>query len=138
VDVSLTLWAATIGLILVMLAVDLFAHRHASVISIKEAALWSTLWVSLGIGFGVYLWMDFGAEIGQQYFSGFVIEKSLAVDNVFIWALIFAAFSVPREYQHRVLFLGVLGALIFRGIFIAAGAVLIKSFGWIFTCSRPS
>ena len=130
-DVSVTLWAATIGLILVMLAVDLFAHRHASVISMKEAALWSALWVSLGIGFGVYLWMDFGPEIGQQYFSGFVIEKSLAVDNVFIWALIFAAFSVPREYQHRVLFLGVLGALIFRAIFIAAGAVLIKSFGWV-------
>ena len=130
-DVSLSLWAVTIGLILFMLAVDLFAHRHASVISIKEAALWSSLWVSLGIGFGIYLWMDFGPEIGQQYFSGFVIEKSLAVDNVFIWALIFAAFSVPREYQHRVLFLGVLGALVFRGIFIAAGAVLIKSFGWI-------
>ncbi len=130
-DVSITLWAATIGLILFMLAVDLFAHRHASVISMKEAALWSALWVSLGIGFGVYLWLDFGPEIGQQYFSGFVIEKSLAVDNVFIWALIFAAFSVPREYQHRVLFLGVIGALVFRAIFIAAGAVLIKSFGWI-------
>ena len=65
-DVSATLWAATIGLILLMLAVDLFAHRHASVISVKEAALWSTLWVSLGIGFGVYLWFDFGPEIGQK------------------------------------------------------------------------
>ncbi len=130
-EVSLTLWAITIGLILFMLAVDLFAHRHASVISIKEAALWSSLWVSLGIGFGIYLWIEFGAEIGQQYFSGFVIEKSLAVDNVFVWALIFAAFSVPREYQHRVLFLGVIGALIFRAIFIAAGAVLIDSFAWI-------
>jgi tellurite resistance protein TerC len=131
VDVSLTLWLATLGLILLMLAIDLFAHRHASVISIKEAALWSTLWVSLGVAFGIYLWLDFGPEIGQQYFSGFVIEKSLAVDNVFIWALIFAAFSVPREYQHRVLFLGVIGALVFRGIFIAAGAALIKSFGWV-------
>ena len=130
-DVSLTLWLATLGLILLMLAIDLFAHRHASVISIKEAALWSTLWVSLGVAFGIYLWLDFGPEIGQQYFSGFVIEKSLAVDNVFIWALIFAAFSVPREYQHRVLFLGVIGALVFRGIFIAAGAALIKSFGWV-------
>lgn len=130
-DVTAGLWLGTIGLILVMLGVDLFAHRHASVISMKEAALWSVLWVSLGIGFGAYLWFDFGSEYGLQYFSGFLIEKSLAVDNVFIWALIFAAFSVPREYQHRVLFLGVIGALVFRGIFIAAGAVLIKNFGWI-------
>jgi tellurite resistance protein TerC len=79
----------------------------------------------------VYIWFEYGSEFGQQYFSGFVIEKSLAVDNVFVWALIFAAFSVPREYQHRVLFLGVLGALVFRGIFIALGYGLINSFSWV-------
>ena len=130
-DVPLWLWFAVLGVIVVMLAIDLFAHRHASVIEFKEAAAWSALWVSLGLGFGVYIWFEFGSEFGQQYFSGFVIEKSLAVDNVFVWALIFAAFSVPRQYQHRVLFLGVLGALVFRGIFIAAGYGLITSFSWI-------
>jgi tellurite resistance protein TerC len=130
-NVPLWLWFAVLGVILVMLAIDLVAHRQAKVIEFKEAAAWSILWVSLGIGFGVYVWLEFGAEFGQQYFSGFVIEKSLAVDNVFVWALIFAAFSVPREYQHRVLFLGVLGALVFRGIFIALGYGLISSFSWI-------
>lgn len=130
-QVSWQLWVGTLGLILIMLAVDLFAHRKASLISPREAALWSGLWLSLGIGYGAYLWAEFGEEIGQEYFSGFVIEKSLAVDNVFIWALIFSAFAVPREYQHRVLFLGVIGALVFRGLFIAGGATLIKSFGWV-------
>jgi tellurite resistance protein TerC len=130
-DVPLWLWLAVLGLILGMLAIDLFAHRHASVISMKEAAIWSAIWISLGIAFGIFIWNTYGAELGQQYFSGFVIEKSLAVDNVFVWAIIFAAFSVPREYQHRVLFLGVLGALVFRGIFIALGYGLIQSFSWV-------
>lgn len=130
-DVPLWLWLAVLGLILLMLAIDLFAHREAGEISFKEAAFWSAVWVSLGIAFGGYIWWQFGAEFGQQYFSGFVIEKSLAVDNVFVWAIIFAAFSVPRKYQHRVLFLGVLGALVFRGIFIALGAVIINSFAWV-------
>lgn len=130
-DVPLWLWALVLGLILGMLAIDLFAHRHATVISLKEAAIWSSIWVSLGLGFGVFLWWQYGSEIGQEYFSGFVIEKSLAVDNVFVWAIIFATFSVPRQFQHRVLFLGVVGALIFRGIFIVLGYALIQSFGWI-------
>lgn len=72
-----------------------------------------------------------GAEFGQQYFAGYLIEKSLAVDNVFIWAIIFTYFAVPRQYQHRVLFFGVLGALVFRGIFIAAGSAIIASAGWV-------
>ena len=130
-DVPLWLWLTVFGLILGMLAIDLFAHRHASIISLKEAGIWSAIWISLGIAFGGLIWYLYGAELGQQYFAGFVIEKSLAVDNVFVWAIIFAAFSVPREFQHRVLFLGVLGALIFRGIFIALGYSLIQSFGWI-------
>ena len=130
-DVPIWLWLTVLGLILGMLAIDLFAHRHASVISLKEAAWWSAIWVTLGVAFGGLIWYLYGAELGQQYFAGFVIEKSLAVDNVFVWAIIFAAFSVPRQFQHRVLFLGVLGALIFRGIFIALGYSLIKSFGWI-------
>lgn len=130
-ETPLWLWLMVFGLIFTMLAVDLFAHRKASVIDIKEAAIWSALWVTLGIGFGVFLWFYAGSEVSQEYFSGFVIEKSLAVDNVFVWAIIFAAFGVPRQYQHRVLFLGVLGALVFRGIFIALGYVIIQSFGWV-------
>ncbi|WP_182354283.1 TerC family protein [Flaviflexus huanghaiensis] len=129
--VSLWVWAAVIGSILVMLAVDLIALRRAHVISVREAALWSAVWVAFGVAFGVIIWSAYGAEFGQQYFAGYLIEKSLAVDNVFVWAIIFSYFAVPREYQHRVLFLGVLGALVFRGIFIALGALLIANFTWV-------
>ena len=124
-------WVGVLGVILIMLAVDLVAHRHAHVIKVREAAVWSAVWVALGVGFGVLIWGVYGADLGQQYFAGYLIEKSLAVDNVFVWAIIFTFFAVPREVQHRVLFLGVLGALVFRGAFIAAGAVLIENFAWI-------
>lgn len=130
-DVPLWAWLAVFAVIAVMLAIDLVAHRTAHVIGVREAAAWSIFWVASGVTFGGIIWWLFGAEFGQQYFAGFVIEKSLAVDNVFVWAIIFSAFAVPPQFQHRVLFLGVLGALIFRGIFIAAGAVLIDSFGWV-------
>jgi tellurite resistance protein TerC len=131
VDVSLSLWLAVLGLIVAMLAVDLFAHRRAHVIGVREAAAWSAVWVLIGVGFGGWVWSRYGAELGQQYFAGYLIEKSLAVDNVFVWAIILTFFAVPREYEHRVLFLGVLGALVLRGLFIAGGAVLISSFGWV-------
>lgn len=130
-NVELWMWLSVLGLILVMLLVDLFAHRKAHEIAVKEAALWSIFWVTTGVAFGAWIWSYFGAEFGQQYFAGFLIEKSLAVDNVFIWAIIFASFAVPRKYQHRVLFLGVLGALVFRGIFIAAGAAILENFAWV-------
>jgi tellurite resistance protein TerC len=131
VDVSLSLWLAVLGLIVAMLAVDLFAHRRAHVIGVREAAAWSAVWVLIGVGFGAWVWSRYGAELGQQYFAGYLIEKSLAVDNVFVWAIVLTFFAVPREYEHRVLFLGVLGALVLRGLFIAGGAVLIGSFGWV-------
>jgi TerC family integral membrane protein len=131
VDVSLSLWLVVLGLIVGMLAVDLFAHRRAHVIGVREAAGWSALWVLVGVGFGAWVWWAHGAEFGQQYFAGYLIEKSLAVDNVFVWAILFTFFAVPREYQHRVLFLGVLGALVLRGLFIAGGSALIASFGWV-------
>jgi tellurite resistance protein TerC len=114
-----------------MLAVDLFAHRRAHVVAVREAALWTAVWVALGLGFGAVVWATYGAQAGGEYFAGYLIEKSLAVDNVFVFALIFTAFAVPREYQHRVLFFGVLGALVFRAIFIAGGAVLLEQFHWI-------
>ena len=130
-NVELWMWLSVVGLILVMLLIDLFAHRKAHEIAVKEAALWSIFWVTTGVAFGAWIWSYFGSEFGQQYFAGFLIEKSLAVDNVFIWAIIFASFAVPRKYQHRVLFLGVLGALVFRGIFIAAGAAILENFAWV-------
>src|SRR3712207_3721338 len=130
-DVPLWGWVAVLVAILAMLAVDLVAHRREHVVSIREAALWSAVWVSLGVGFGVVVWRTYGAEAGGQYFAGYLIEKSLAVDNVFVFALIFTAFAVPRQYQHRVLLYGVLGALLFRAIFIAGGAALLDRFHWI-------
>jgi tellurite resistance protein TerC len=131
VVVPLSAWAAVLGVILAMLAIDLFAHRRAHVVGVREAAVWSGVWVAFGLGFGVVVWWAWGAEFAAQYYAGYVIEKSLAVDNVFVFAIIFGYFAVPREYQHRVLFYGVLGALVFRAVFIAAGSVLIASFAWI-------
>ncbi|WP_324188087.1 TerC family protein [Nocardia higoensis] len=130
-SVPLWMWPAVLAVILAMLAVDLFAHRKAHVVGVREAAVWSAVWVTLAVGFGGLIWWRWGGEFAAQYFAGYVIEKSLAVDNVFVFAVIFGYFAVPREYQHRVLFYGVLGALVFRGVFIAAGSILIASFAWI-------
>lgn len=129
--VELWVWIALLVIVLVMLAVDLFMHRDAHVISVKEAAIWSLVWVGVATIVGALVWWYFGSEFGMQYFAGYLIEKSLAVDNVFVWALIFSYFAVPREHQHRVLFYGVIGALVFRAIFIAAGSALIASAAWV-------
>lgn len=130
-DVPFWLCAAVLGLILAMLALDLRAHRRAHVVGVREAAAWSAAWVSLGLAFGGVVWWMFGAEAGGEYYAGYLIEKSLAVDNVFVFALIFGYFAVPRMYQHRVLFYGVLGALVLRAIFIAGGAALLGRFHWV-------
>lgn len=129
--VDLWIWFALLGVVLAMLAVDLFMHRDAHIISVKEAAIWSLIWVAVATVVGGLIWWYFGSEFGLQYFAGYLIEKSLAVDNVFVWAMIFSYFAVPRQYQHRVLFYGVLGALVFRAIFIAAGSALIASAAWV-------
>jgi tellurite resistance protein TerC len=145
-------WIAFIGFVLMMLALDLGVfHRHAHVVSMKEALLWSLLWVVIGLGFGavVYFgyehhWMGMGLSIDSvdgrandgtsaavKYVTGYVLEKSLSVDNIFVIAMLFGFFAVPPIYQHRVLFWGVLGALVLRGVMIAVGATLIAEFGWI-------
>jgi tellurite resistance protein TerC len=131
VNVPLSAWFILMAGVLIMLAVDLLLHKKAHVISVKEAAIWSTIWVSLGIAVGIVIWIVYGGEYGAQYLSGYVIEKSLAIDNVFIWGVIFTYFNVPRQYQHRVLFLGIIGALVFRAIFIALGVVAIKQASWV-------
>jgi tellurite resistance protein TerC len=107
--VPLWAWSAVIAVILGMLAVDLVAHRKAHVVSVREAALWSALWVTLGLSFCALIWSGYGADYAGQYLAGYVIEKSLAVDNLFVFALIFSFFAVPREHQHHVLFFGVIG-----------------------------
>lgn len=130
-NVPLWAWLAVLAVIFAMLALDLVAHRREHVVGVREAAGWSALWVGLGLGFGVVVWAVWGAQASGEYFAGYLIEKSLAVDNVFVFALIFSYFAVPREYQHRVLFYGVVGALVFRALFIAGGVALLDRFAWI-------
>ncbi len=130
-NVTLTTWSVLLGFVFAMLILDLFLHRSHSEIKFKEAAIWSSIWVACGLGVGAIIWSQYGSEYGLQYLSGYVIEKSLAIDNVFVWGLLFAAFSVPKRYQHRVLFLGVVGALAMRSVMIIGGSALIKEFAWI-------
>jgi tellurite resistance protein TerC len=101
------------------------------VVSVREATVWSIIWVTLGLAFGGVVWAWLGAERGGEYFAGYLIEKALSVDNIFVFALVFAYFSVPAKYQHRVLFWGILGAIVFRAIFIIGGAELLKQFHWL-------
>jgi len=131
-DVHWWAWLALIGAIVAMLIIDLLlVHRTAHVISIKEAAIESTVWISIGLLFGLILIAWQGGQAGGEYYAGFLIEKSLSIDNVFVWAVIFSFFAVPREFQFRVLFWGIFGALVLRAIFIFAGVELIERFDWI-------
>lgn len=130
-NVSLTTWSVLLAFVFAMLLLDLFLHRSHHEIKFKEAAIWSSIWVACGLGVGAVIWAQYGSEFGLQYLSGYVIEKSLAIDNVFVWGLLFAAFAVPKKYQHRVLFLGVVGALAMRSVMIIGGSALIKEFAWI-------
>lgn len=123
-------WAALTAAIAVMLAIDLFLHRDNHVISFREAAVWSSIWIAAGLGFGVIVWWVYGAEVSGTYYAGYLIEKALSVDNVFVFALIFTYFAVPDHYQHKVLFWGVIGALLFRLVFIFIGAELLAAFSW--------
>lgn len=127
-DVPLWLWMVFAVTVLVSLAVDLLAHRQAHVIGFREAAAWSGVWVGLAVVFGVVVILVVGTTPGVEYTTAWLLEKSLSVDNLFVFALIFGYFKVPRAYQHRVLFLGVLGALVFRGIFLAAGVAVVSRF----------
>jgi tellurite resistance protein TerC len=130
-SVPVWMWAATIAVILAMLAVDLLAHRGERADTPRQTVLWTIVWLVLGTSFGGVVWVIGGAQHAGEYFGGYLIEKSLAVDNIFVFALIFSSFAVPRALQHRVLFLGVLGALVMRAAFIAGGAALINRFGWV-------
>ncbi len=134
IDPTLFLGAGFLVFIVGALALDLGVfHRHAHVVSTREALAWTSVWVTLAILFGLGLLFVRGPTTAIEYLTGYVIEYSLSVDNVFVFGLIFAAFAVPRELQHRVLFWGVVGALVMRFVMIVAGAALIDRFHWILT-----
>jgi tellurite resistance protein TerC len=125
-------WVAFGAFVLLMLVLDLFVlHRDAKEISFREAAILSAFWVALALLFGIFVWIWAGPTTAGEYYAGYVIEKALSVDNVFVFALIFAYFAVPVEYQYRVLFWGVLGALVLRVVFILIGAELLETYDWM-------
>jgi tellurite resistance protein TerC len=125
-------WAVLVGLIVLLLLIDLLVvHREAHEVKTREAAIESAVWISIGLAFTAVVAWWFGAKASGEYISGYLIEKSLSVDNVFVWALILGYFLVPLRYQHRVLFWGIFGALTLRAIFIFAGIALIERFSWI-------
>jgi len=129
---SPTLWAAFTAFVLAMLALDLGVfHRRAHEVRLKEAAIWSAVWVGLAVAFNFAVWTWFGPTKGLEFLTGYVIEKALSVDNVFVFLVIFSYFSVPKAYQHRVLFWGIVGALVMRAVFIFAGAALLERFHWV-------
>jgi tellurite resistance protein TerC len=126
------LWIAFNVFVLGMLAIDLGVfHRKAHAVTTREATVWCFVWISLGLIFnaGIYIWM--GPEKGLEFFTGYLIEYSLSVDNIFVFIIILTYFSVAPAHQHRVLFWGILGALIMRGVFIGAGALLLQAFHWV-------
>jgi tellurite resistance protein TerC len=126
------LWLAFLGIVIALLALDLgVLHRKQREIGVRESLLLSAFYIALGLGFGAWVWWYLGPTSGLNYVTGFVVEKSLAVDNIFVIAMIFAYFGVPRLYQHRVLFWGILGVIVLRGIMIALGAALVERFEWV-------
>jgi len=132
VSPDVTLWIILGVVILGMLALDLFVfHRDAHEVSLREAATWSVVWITLGLAFGGVVFALRGPQAGSEYLAGYLIEKSLSMDNVFLFAMLFTAFAVPTLYQHRILFWGVVGAIVFRAIFIAAGTTLLETFHFL-------
>lgn len=127
-----TLWAVTIGAVIVLVILDFLITRRPHEVSMREAIGWSIFYISLPLAFGVWVWTSHGGEIGLQYYTGYLVEKTLSVDNLFVFMLLLGAFAVPRKLQQRVLLFGVVGALVLRGVFIALGAQLIASFSWAF------
>jgi tellurite resistance protein TerC len=129
---SIWIWTGFNLLVLALLFLDLGVfHRKARAVSTKEAGIWTAVWVALGLLFGlvVYIWQ--GSQTSLEYLTGYLIEKSLSVDNIFVFVVIFSIFRVPAAYQHRVLFFGILGALVMRGALIVAGSVLLEHFHWM-------
>ncbi len=131
-DVPVFWWVAFNAFVIVMLSLDLGVfHRKAHTVSIKEALLWSAVWISLALAFNTWVYFEMGWLKATEFFTGYVVEKSLSVDNLFIIAVLFTFFGVPAIYQHKILFWGIFGALVMRALMIAAGAALLTNFAWI-------
>lgn len=132
-DVPLWIWIATIIGVAALLVFDFYSHvKTPHEPTLKEAGIWSAVYISLALIFGVGLWWVWGGDHGLEYFAGFLTEKSLSVDNLFVFLLIMSTFAVPKQYQQKVLLIGVAIAIVMRGIFIAAGAAIIENFAWVF------
>lgn len=132
-NVSMWLWGFTLAAFVAVICIDLFvvdAHPHN--FSTKEAARWVTFYIAMAIAFGIYIWMEFGQTFGQQFFAGWITEYSLSVDNLFVFLVIMSSFAVPAIHQHKVLLIGIVIALILRGILIAVGAAAIHRFAEVF------
>ncbi|WP_368413070.1 TerC family protein [Dongia sp.] len=128
----LWMWFGFIGIVVALLAFDLgILHRDNHEIGVRESLALSAVYIAMGLGFGGFVWAQLGSQAGIEYVTGFIVEKSLALDNVFVIALIFTYFAIPRQYQHRVLFWGILGAIILRAIMIGFGAALVTEFHWV-------
>ncbi|MCC7416788.1 MAG: TerC family protein [Acidobacteria bacterium] len=126
------MWVGFNAVVLALLALDLGVfHRHAHRVSLREAGVWSAVWVGLSLGFGHGVGIYLGGDAELEFLTGYVIEKALSVDNIFVFVLVFSYFRVPEQYQHRVLFWGILSALVMRGALIGAGTYLIQRFHWI-------
>ncbi len=131
IDVSVGAWIALLAVIVAMLAIDLYRHREAHAPTPREAATESVIWVMCGLAFAAVIAFTYGSGAFGEFISGYLIEKSLSVDNVFVWSMLFATMSIPLKYQHRVLFWGIFGALALRAIFIVLGSALISRFWWL-------
>ena len=132
-DVSLLVWSVTVGAILLLVIVDLLtvsAKPHE--VKFKEAAGWSIFYIGIAIGFGIWVWQQYGSQMGTEFFAAYLVEKSLSVDNLFVFVIILSAFAVPAIYQQEVLQVGIIGALVLRFLFIIVGAAAIAKFSWIF------
>jgi tellurite resistance protein TerC len=128
---SLWGWVGFNVVVLAILALDLgVLHRKSEKVSLKEAAIWSGVWVALSLCFALAVYLTMGPESGLEFLTGYLIEYALSVDNIFVFVLIFSYFSVPEKYQHRVLFWGIIGALVLRGVMIVAGSALVTRFAW--------
>jgi tellurite resistance protein TerC len=126
------MWLGFLGLVVALLAFDLgVLHRDGHEIEVRESLLLSSFYIALGLAFGGFVWWQLGAQSGVEYLTGFVVEKSLAMDNVFVIAMIFGYLAIPRHLQHRVLFWGILGVIVLRAIMIGFGAALVSEYGWV-------
>lgn len=128
----LWMWAAFLGIVLVLLVLDLGVFRRKQKeIGVRESLSTSAIYICIGLMFGLFVWHELGADAGREYYTGFLIEKTLSMDNIFVMSLIFTHLSIPRQYQHRVLFWGILGVIVLRGIMIGLGAKLVHDFEWV-------